>query len=267
MAGVVVSLAVCLLGLLVVYRCLAAWGLRAPGGLARHAVEEGPPAAQGLQPGWKIFLLGRWLPGGAAPGGDGGGYTPLGRGPHLGGGFPAAPALGRRPLHPPDRGGLPGLHGKRPAPVSGVLPGVRVGGPAAAAGDSLHSPGGDGPLLPVLRRRLLLPLPPGRGGLQRPDGPGRAAVHVPVPLLLFLRPGDDRGPVFAGHHRGLLVRLAGEVAGLWALWGAGRPHPDDRPAGDCCGGHPAAGGLPALGAAGGEVPGPLLEAPCCCGCP
>ena len=30
MAGVVVSLAVCLLGLLVVYRCLAAWGLRAP---------------------------------------------------------------------------------------------------------------------------------------------------------------------------------------------------------------------------------------------
>ena len=34
MAGVVVSLAVCLLGLLVVYRCLAAWGLRAPGGLA-----------------------------------------------------------------------------------------------------------------------------------------------------------------------------------------------------------------------------------------
>lgn len=58
MAGVVVSLAVCLLGLLVVYRCLAAWGLRAPGGLARHAVEEGPPAAQGLQPGWKIFLLG-----------------------------------------------------------------------------------------------------------------------------------------------------------------------------------------------------------------
>ena len=51
MAGVVVSLAVCLLGLLVVYRCLAAWGLRAPGGLARHAVEEGPPAAQGLQPG------------------------------------------------------------------------------------------------------------------------------------------------------------------------------------------------------------------------
>ena len=58
MAGVVVSLAVCLLGLLVVYRCLAAWGLRAPGGLACHAVEEGPPAAQGLQPGWKIFLLG-----------------------------------------------------------------------------------------------------------------------------------------------------------------------------------------------------------------
>lgn len=58
MAGVVVSLAVCLLGLLVVYRCLAAWGLRAPGGLARHAVEEGPPTAQGLQPGWKIFLLG-----------------------------------------------------------------------------------------------------------------------------------------------------------------------------------------------------------------
>ena len=57
MAGVV-SLAVCLLGLLVVYRCLAAWGLRAPGSLARHAVEEGPPAAQGLQPGWKIFLLG-----------------------------------------------------------------------------------------------------------------------------------------------------------------------------------------------------------------
>lgn len=57
MAGVVVSLAVCLLGLLVVYRCLAAWGLRAPGSLARHAVEEGPPAAQGLQPGWKIFLL------------------------------------------------------------------------------------------------------------------------------------------------------------------------------------------------------------------
>lgn len=51
MAGVVVSLAVCLLGLLVVYRCLAAWGLRAPGSLARHAVEEGPPAAQGLQPG------------------------------------------------------------------------------------------------------------------------------------------------------------------------------------------------------------------------
>ena len=58
MAGVVGSLAVCLLGLLVVYRCLAAWGLRAPGSLARHAVEEGPPAAQGLQPGWKIFLLG-----------------------------------------------------------------------------------------------------------------------------------------------------------------------------------------------------------------
>lgn len=58
MAGVVVSLAVCLLGLLAVYRCLAAWGLRAPGSLARHAVEEGPPAAQGLQPGWKIFLLG-----------------------------------------------------------------------------------------------------------------------------------------------------------------------------------------------------------------
>ena len=58
MAGVVVSLAVCLLGLLVVYRCLAACGLRAPGSLARHAVEEGPPAAQGLQPGWKIFLLG-----------------------------------------------------------------------------------------------------------------------------------------------------------------------------------------------------------------
>lgn len=58
MAGVVVSLAVCLLGLLMVYRCLAAWGLRAPGSLARHAVEEGPPAAQGLQPGWKIFLLG-----------------------------------------------------------------------------------------------------------------------------------------------------------------------------------------------------------------
>lgn len=58
MAGVVVSLAVCLLGLLVVYCCLAAWGLRAPGGLARHAVEEGPPGAQGLQPGWKIFLLG-----------------------------------------------------------------------------------------------------------------------------------------------------------------------------------------------------------------
>ena len=58
MAGVVVSLAVCLLGLLVVYRCLAAWGLRAPGSLARHAVEEGPPAAQGLQPGWKSFLLG-----------------------------------------------------------------------------------------------------------------------------------------------------------------------------------------------------------------
>ncbi len=58
MEGVVVSLAVCLLGLLVVYRCLAAWGLRAPGSLARHAVEEGPPAAQGLQPGWKIFLLG-----------------------------------------------------------------------------------------------------------------------------------------------------------------------------------------------------------------
>lgn len=58
MAGVVVSLAVCLLGLLVVYRCLAAWGLRAPGGLARHAVEEVPPAAQGLQHGWKIFLLG-----------------------------------------------------------------------------------------------------------------------------------------------------------------------------------------------------------------
>lgn len=58
MAGVVVSLAVCLLGLLVVYRCLAAWGLRTPGSLARHAVEEGPPAAQGLQPGWKIFLLG-----------------------------------------------------------------------------------------------------------------------------------------------------------------------------------------------------------------
>lgn len=58
MASVVVSLAVCLLGLLVVYRCLAAWGLRAPGSLARHAVEEGPPAAQGLQPGWKIFLLG-----------------------------------------------------------------------------------------------------------------------------------------------------------------------------------------------------------------
>lgn len=58
MAGVVVSLAVCLLGLLVVYRCLAVWGLRAPGSLARHAVEEGPPAAQGLQPGWKIFLLG-----------------------------------------------------------------------------------------------------------------------------------------------------------------------------------------------------------------
>lgn len=58
MAGVVVSLAVCLLGLLVVYRCLAAWGLRAPGSLARHAVGEGPPAAQGLQPGWKIFLLG-----------------------------------------------------------------------------------------------------------------------------------------------------------------------------------------------------------------
>lgn len=58
MAGVVVSLAVCLLGLLVVYLCLAAWGLRAPGSLARHAVEEGPPAAQGLQPGWKIFLLG-----------------------------------------------------------------------------------------------------------------------------------------------------------------------------------------------------------------
>lgn len=58
MAGVVVSLAVCLLGLLVVYRCLVAWGLRAPGSLARHAVEEGPPAAQGLQPGWKIFLLG-----------------------------------------------------------------------------------------------------------------------------------------------------------------------------------------------------------------
>lgn len=58
MAGVVVSLAVCLLGLLVVYRCLAAWGLWAPGSLARHAVEEGPPAAQGLQPGWKIFLLG-----------------------------------------------------------------------------------------------------------------------------------------------------------------------------------------------------------------
>ena len=58
MAGVVVSLAVCLLGLRVVYRCLAAWGLRAPGSLARHAVEEGPPAAQGLQPGWKIFLLG-----------------------------------------------------------------------------------------------------------------------------------------------------------------------------------------------------------------
>ena len=58
MAGVVVSLAVCLLGLLVVYRCLAAWGLRAPGGLARHAAADGPPAAQGLQPGWKIFLLG-----------------------------------------------------------------------------------------------------------------------------------------------------------------------------------------------------------------
>ena len=58
MAGVVVSLAVCLLGLLGVYRCPAAWGLRAPGSLARHAVEEGPPAAQGLQPGWKIFLLG-----------------------------------------------------------------------------------------------------------------------------------------------------------------------------------------------------------------
>ena len=58
MAGGVVSLAVCLLGLLVGYRCLAAWGLRAPGSLARHAVEEGPPAAQGLQPGWKIFLLG-----------------------------------------------------------------------------------------------------------------------------------------------------------------------------------------------------------------
>ena len=54
MAGVVVSLAVCLLGLLVVYRCLAAWGLRAPGSLARHAVEEGPPAAQGLQPGWRF---------------------------------------------------------------------------------------------------------------------------------------------------------------------------------------------------------------------
>lgn len=58
MAGVVVSLAVCLLGLLVVYRCLVAWGLRAPGGLARHAAADGPPAAQGLQPGWKIFLLG-----------------------------------------------------------------------------------------------------------------------------------------------------------------------------------------------------------------
>ena len=58
MAGVVGSLGVCLLGVLVVYRCLAAWGLRAPGSLARHAVEEGPPAAQGLQPGWKIFLLG-----------------------------------------------------------------------------------------------------------------------------------------------------------------------------------------------------------------
>ena len=58
MAGVVVSLAVCLLGLLVVSGCLAAWALRAPGSLARHAVEEGPPAAQGLQPGWKIFLLG-----------------------------------------------------------------------------------------------------------------------------------------------------------------------------------------------------------------
>ena len=52
MAGVVVSLAVCLLGLLVVYRCLAAWGLRAPGSPGRHAEGEGPRAAPGLQPGW-----------------------------------------------------------------------------------------------------------------------------------------------------------------------------------------------------------------------
>lgn len=141
MAGVVVSLAVCLLGLLVVYRCLAAWGLRAPGGLARPCRGGRPSRRPGLAAWLEDFPPGRWLPGGTAPGGDGGGYAPLGRGPHLGGGFPAAPALGRRPLHPPDRGGLPGLHGKRPAPVSGVLPGVRVGGPAAAAGDSLHRPG------------------------------------------------------------------------------------------------------------------------------
>ena len=38
MAGVVVSLAVCLLGLLVGYRCLAAWGLQEPGSLTRQAV-------------------------------------------------------------------------------------------------------------------------------------------------------------------------------------------------------------------------------------
>ena len=146
MAGVVVSLAVCLLGLLVVYRCLAAWGLRAPGGLARHAVEEGPLAAQGLQPGWKIFLLGAGSRVGLLPGGDGGGYAPLGRGPHLGGGLSSSSSAGMPPHYIRlIEEGYQGLHGKRPPPVFGVLPGVRVGGPAAAAGDSLHSPGGDGP--------------------------------------------------------------------------------------------------------------------------
>lgn len=179
MAGVVVSLAVCLLGLLVVYRCLAAWGLRAPGGLARPCRGGRPSRRPGLAAWLEDFPPGRWLPGGTAPGGDGGGYAPLGRGPHLGGGFPAAPALGRRPLHPPDRGGLPGLHGKRPALFLVFFPGYVWAVRLLRLGDSLHRPGRDGPLLPVLRRRLLLPLPPGRGGLQRPGGPGTRCCTCP----------------------------------------------------------------------------------------
>ena len=90
--------------------------------------------------------------------------------PVPGGGKPVS--VGFLPLQEPGGAGVQRLHGRRPAPVSGVLPRVRVAAAGGGAGPSPHLRRRDRSLLPVLFRGLRVPLQACAGSTPAMPWPG-----------------------------------------------------------------------------------------------